>query len=222
MLQASEEGCTIDLKLAPAKSEVIHGKNGISQRGPLPANASHYYSISRAVSSGQITIGDENFDVSGLSWIDHEFGTSFLDEQQRGWDWFSIQLEDGRDLMLFRIRRDDGSIDPRSSGTLIDSRGGQTHLEYSNFSLTPGNAWRSMESGAKYPTSWQVDFPEHALSLKVSAAFAEQELRTTDSAGITYWEGSITAEDIKDGRIRGRGYLEMTGYTGTGLGHMLR
>jgi len=222
VIQASEDNYAIDLKLAPAKAEVIHGENGISLRGPSPANASHYFSVSRAVSSGQIRIGNETFDVSGLSWMDHEFGTSFLDEQQTGWDWFSIQLEDGRDLMLFQIRRADGSIDPHSSGTLIDSHGKPTHLSYSDFSLEPGDLWRSPKSGATYPVSWRIDLSEYGLRLNVAAAFTDQELRDNDTTGITYWEGSIAAEDLEDRKIRGRGYLEMTGYTGIGMGKMLR
>jgi predicted secreted hydrolase len=221
-IQASEGSYSIDLQLAAAKPEVIHGENGISQRGPSSANASHYFSISRAVSSGQITVGDERFDVSGLSWIDHEFGTSFLDEQQTGWDWFSIQLEDGRDLMLFQIRRADGSIDPRSSGTLIDSSGMPTHLSFADFSLVPGDIWRSPKSGAAYPVAWRIDLFGYGLRLNVAAALADQELRDNESTSITYWEGSITAEDINDRKIRGRGYLEMTGYTGVSMGSMLR
>src|SRR5215471_13076775 len=142
----------------------------------------------------------------GLSWFDHEFGTSFLDEQQKGWDWFSIQLEDGRELMLFRIRLSDGSIDPHSSGTLIDSNGRQTHLNYSDFSLIPGKLWRS-PSGASYPVTWNVDVPQYSLRINVTVALADQELRTNDSSGVTYWEGSITAEDSENGRMRGRGYL---------------
>lgn len=221
-IQASEESCTINLKLAYAKPEVIHGENGISQRGPSPANASHYLSVSRAVSSGQLRIGDETFDVSGLSWIDHEFGTSFLDEQQTGWDWFSIQLEDGRDLMLFQIRRQDGTIDPCSSGTLIDSRGNPKHLKYSDFSLVPGSVWRSPKSGATYPVDWEIDLVSQGLRLNVVAAFTDQELRDNDITRITYWEGSIVVEDIADRKIRGRGYLEMTGYAGASMGRMLR
>src|SRR6185295_10313916 len=118
------------LKLAPSKPEVVHGENGISQKGSTAGNASHYYSLTRLESSGLINLDGESFEVSGLSWMDHEFGTSFLDDQQTGWDWFSIHLEDGRDLMLFKIRRRDGSIDSRSSGTLIDAAGKTIHLTF--------------------------------------------------------------------------------------------
>lgn len=222
MLQAAENRYALDINLEPTKDEVIHGENGVSRRGPSSANASHYYSVSRARSSGEITVEGERFDVVGLSWIDHEFGTSFLDEKQTGWDWFSIQLEDGRDLMLFQIRREDGSIDPHSSATLIDMSGKPTHLAIADFSLEPGDFWQSPRSGARYPVGWRVSLPRYDLQLTITAAFEDQELRTPESTGVTYWEGSIIARDTKNGSIRGRGYLEMTGYTGKSMGSILR
>ena len=222
-LQATEEGYSIDLKLPPSKREVIHGNNGISQKGPSPGNASHYYSLSRAESSGQLSVAGETFEVTGQSWMDHEFGTSFLDEEQVGWDWFSIQLEDGRDLMLFEIRRRDGSIDPRSSGTMIEATGGPTHLSYEDFSLVPAKTWRSPNSGASYPIAWKIELPRYGLRLNVTAAFEDQELRTPESTRVTYWEGSVEIEgSAEDKKIRGRGYLEMTGYAGQNMGAMLR
>jgi predicted secreted hydrolase len=222
-LRANDEGFSLDLTLAPSKSEVIHGTNGISQKGPSAGNASHYYSLTRLDSSGRIVVDGEAFEVAGLSWMDHEFGTSFLDDSQIGWDWFSIQLEDGRDLMLFQIRRQDGSIDPVSSGTLIEAGGPPVHLNDDDFSLDPGQIWRSPESGASYPTAWKIDLPRHGLRMDVAAAFENQELRTPESTGVTYWEGSVNIAGLSGAsKIRGRGYLEMTGYAGASMGAMLR
>lgn len=222
-LRASEEGFSLDLKLTPSKSEVVHGENGISQKGASAGNASHYYSVTRLESFGKILIDGETLDVSGQSWMDHEFGTSFLEEQQVGWDWFSIQLEDGRELMLFQIRRRDGSIDSRSSGTLIEADGGAIHLGNDDFSLVPGQPWRSPESGASYPTSWEIDLKRHGLLLRVTAAFEGQELRAHESTGVTYWEGSVAIEGLhRQQKIRGLGYLEMTGYAGESMGVVLR
>ena len=222
-LHAIEEDFSLDLALTPSKREVIQGENGISQRGPSADNASHYYSLTRLESSGRVVVDGESFEVTGLSWMDHEFGTSFLDGEQVGWDWFSIQLEDGRDLMLFEIRRRDGSIDPRSSGTLIEADGHPTHLGFEDFSLVAGELWRSSKSGANYPIGWRVEVPRYGLRLNVTAAFEDQELRTEESTGVTYWEGSVATDgasgDTKGNR--GRGYLEMTGYAGKSLGAML-
>lgn len=221
-LGASEEGVSLDLILAPSKTEIFHGEKSISQKGASAGNASHYYSLTRLESSGKIVLDGESFDVAGLSWMDHEFGTSFLEDQQVGWDWFSVQLEDGRDLMLFQIRRSDGSIDPRSSGTLIDADGSSLHLNYKEFSLVPGQQWRSSKSGASYPTEWEIELKRYGLRLKVTAAFDDQELRTPESTGVTYWEGSVSIEgESRDKRIRGRGYLEMTGYSGESMGTIL-
>ena len=222
-LFAKEEDCDINLTLAPLKSEVIHGIDGISQKGPSAGNASHYYSLSRLDTSGQIVVGGESFEVTGLSWMDHEFGTSFLDDEQIGWNWFSLQLEDGRDLMLFEIRRQDGSVDSRSSGTLIESDGAPIHLGHEEFSLLPLQKWRSAASGATYPIGWAVEVPRFGLHLDVTATVEDQELRTPESTGVTYWEGSVTTQGkLGDKKVRGRGYLEMTGYTDQGIGEVLR
>jgi predicted secreted hydrolase len=222
LLNASEQDCAINLRLAPAKPEVIHGENGISQKGESAGNASHYYSLTRLVTTGQLKVGGETFDVTGLSWMDHEFGTSFLESEATGWDWFSIQLDDGRELMLFEIRRRDGSIDPRSSGTLIDGDGRATHIGFGEFALTPSERWRSPASGAEYPTAWAIEMPRFGLRLAARAAFADQELRTEESTGVTYWEGSINIEGTGESKpISGRGYLEMTGYAGQNMGAIL-
>jgi predicted secreted hydrolase len=222
LLMARDGDYQLDLRLAPAKPEVIHGENGISQKGTLAGNASHYYSLTRLQTSGRIVIGGESFEVNGLSWMDHEFGTSFLEEDQVGWDWFSIELDDGRDLMMFQIRRRDGSIDPRSSGTLIDAGGRATRIPFEDFALSPGNVRSPTESGAAYPTAWTIDLPRYDLRLSVTAAFDDQELRTTDSTGVNYWEGSVRVEGAAGGeKVKGRGYLEMTGYAGQSMGAIL-
>jgi predicted secreted hydrolase len=223
VLSASDEDYKIDLRLTPAKPEVIHGENGISQKGPSAGNASHYYSLTRLETVGRLTVGGETLAVTGLSWMDHEFGTSFLEEEETGWDWFSIQLDDGRELMLFEIRRRDGQIDPRSSGTLIDRDGRATAVRFGEFTLASGDVWRSPASHAEYPTAWALDMPRWQMKLEARAAFADQELRTTESTGVTYWEGSINVTGTADGKaVSGRGYLEMTGYAGQNMGTILR
>ncbi|HKQ07383.1 MAG TPA: lipocalin-like domain-containing protein [Blastocatellia bacterium] len=222
-LSASDGDYKIDLRLTTARPEVIHGEDGISQKGPSAGNASHYYSLTRLATTGQMTVGGEAFEVEGLSWMDHEFGTSFLEAEATGWDWFSIQLDDGRELMLFEIRRRDGQIDPRSSGTLIDRDGRTTHLRFGEFTLAASDVWRSPASQAEYPTAWTIELPRFQLHLETRAAFAEQELRTTESTGVTYWEGSINIIGTADGQpVTGRGYLEMTGYAGQNMGAILK
>jgi predicted secreted hydrolase len=218
LLKADNGDYQLDLRLSTDKSEVIHGENGISQKGALAGNASHYVSLTRLRSTGNITVGGETFAVTGLSWMDHEFGTSFLEENQTGWDWFSIQLDDNRELMMFQIRHADGSIDSRSSGTLIEADGRAIHIPFGEFNLKPtGVNWRSEASGATYPIEWLIELPRFDLRLKVKATFDNQELRTTESTAVTYWEGSVDVEGA-NGERKGRGYLEMTGYSGQNMG----
>jgi predicted secreted hydrolase len=223
VLKARDGDLAVDLRLRPQKPVVIHGENGISQKGPGVGNASHYYSISRLLAEGVITAGGQRFAVRGLSWMDHEFGTSMLEPGEVGWDWFSIQLDDGRDVMIFQIRHADGSIDPHSSGTIIDASGRATHIPFGQFSLTPGQRWHSAASGASYPIDWVLEVPAYDLHLLIDARAPDQELRTADSAGITYWEGSVAVSPGAGGaNARGLGYLEMTGYADSGIPEALR
>jgi predicted secreted hydrolase len=220
VLDAATKAVAIDLRLAEGKPPVVNGVNGISQKGARPGNASHYYSLTRMPTQGTIAIDGERFDVSGESWMDHEFGTSFLEPEQQGWDWLSIQLADGRDLMLYQLRRGDGSRDPRSSGTLVDARGGATHLAAADFRMTPAATTFRAPSGAVYPIRWSVVIPRHQLALEVTTPLSNQELSTKNS-GVSYWEGLIDVTATSGGRaVAGRGYLEMTGYRGS-LGRVL-
>ncbi|HKV40295.1 MAG TPA: lipocalin-like domain-containing protein [Blastocatellia bacterium] len=222
VLSAADGGYSLDLRLKPLKPETINGENGLSRKGPAPGNASHYYSITRLATRGTLVLGGERFQVTGLSWMDHEFGTSFLEPGQTGWDWFSIQMDDGRDLMLFEIRRANGAMDTYSSGTITAADGAASRVDSGQFSLAPGDRWRSPASGAFYPISWSIEIPGHALKLEAKAAFPDQELRTTESTGVTYWEGSIEVTgQAAGGPVHGRGYLEMTGYAGPGIAGLL-
>ena len=210
----------VDLVLDEGKAPAINGVNGISQKGAQTGNASHYYSLTRMPTRGSLMIDEERFDIRGESWMDHEFGTSFLEREQQGWDWLSLQLSDGRELMLYQLRRGDGTRDPRSSGTLTDAQGRTTHLAERDFTMAKtGTTFRS-SSGAVYPTGWSISVPGAGLSLSVTTLLANQEL-VTPAAGIAYWEGLVDAIGTAGGgSIAGRGYLEMTGYKGS-LGRVM-
>lgn len=221
LLKAASPQAAIDLTLDEGKAPVIHGVNGISQKGALAGNASHYYSLTRMPTRGTITVDGERFEVTGDSWMDHEFGTSFLEPGQRGWDWLSLQLSDGRELMLYQLRRDDGSIDPRSSGTLVGRDGKAKHLDVTAFTLTPGRATFTSKNGAVYPIEWTVTIASEQLDLKVTTPLNDQELALQRSTGVAYWEGAIDIAGSAAGQaVSGSGYLEMTGYFGS-LGRVL-
>jgi predicted secreted hydrolase len=221
LLRADSPQAAINLTVDPGKPPAINGINGISQKGAQAGNASHYYSMTRMPTRGSIRVDGEEFEVEGDSWMDHEFGTSFLEPGQRGWDWFAIQMSDGRELMLYQLRRADGSRDPRSSGTLVDRDGKTTHLANADFMLAPGRAQFTSNNGAVYPIEWRVSVPSQRLELTVTTPLADQELSLEKSTGIAYWEGMIDVAGTSAGRqVAGAGYLEMTGYHGS-LGRVL-
>ncbi len=223
LLRARDGDVAIDLSLAPGKPVVLHGREGYSQKGSATGNASHYYSLTRMPTRGTITLGQTVFQVRGDSWMDHEFGSSFLEPGQQGWDWFSIQLDDRSELMLFQIRRTDGARDAHASGTVVAPDGRTRALSASEFTLVAGERWTSPTSGASYPISWRIAVPGLRLDLQARAAMAGQELHTAASTGVTYWEGAIDLSGTRDGRpLHGRGYLEMTGYTGAPMSDVLR
>ncbi len=202
----------VSLVLQEGKPPAINGIDGISQKGAQAGNASHYYSLTRMPTRGTLTIDGERFEVSGESWMDHEFGTSFLEPEQQGWDWLSLQLDDGRELMLYQLRRSDGTRDPRSSGTLVDVRGRATTLSARDFSLKPAGATFRGPSGATYPLAWDITVPGASLALRATTPLPDQEL-VTEGAGIAYWEGLVDVAGTAAGQpVSGRGYLEMTGY----------
>lgn len=218
-LRALDAEIGLDLELEEGKPPVAHGARGVSQKGATPGNASHYYSLTRMPTRGTLLIDGQRIPVEGASWMDHEFGTSFLEKGQMGWDWLSIQLDDGTDLMLYQFRRVDGARDPHSQATLIQADGSSSPLPPDQFTLEPGKTWRSAVSGATYPIEWRVKIPARQIDLTVRASIEDQELRTAQSTGVNYWEGSIDVTGTHLARpVRGRGYLEMTGYAGAAMG----
>lgn len=218
-LRAADADVAIDLRLSPQKPPVLHGNAGLSQKGASPGNASHYYSFTRLATQGQVRIENETFKVTGGSWMDHEFSTSFLEPGQLGWDWMAIQLDSGEDLMLYRMRRTDGTTDPYSSGSLISQSGACRHLAATDYTMTPLETWKSPHTGALYPLRWRVEIPSLNYDLEITPAFDSQEMTTAETTGISYWEGAIDVRGTgPQAQVRGRGYMELTGYVGQGLG----
>ncbi|HJN46069.1 MAG: carotenoid 1,2-hydratase [Acidobacteria bacterium] len=213
----------VDLSLEPGKGPTAHGREGLSQKGDETGNASYYYSMTRMPTTGRLVVDGEEVEVSGASWMDHEFGTSFLEAGQVGWDWFSLQLDDGTDIMFFQLRRDDGNRDPHSAGTWVEADGTATPIGVEMATLTPGRTWVSPTSDAVYPIEWRIALPERDARLEIAAVVDAQELDTDASTGVTYWEGAVTVTgQVGDRTVTGRGYLEMTGYAGRPMSEMFR
>jgi predicted secreted hydrolase len=213
-LQAVADHFGIRLQLHPEKPPIVHGENGVSQKAKGAGRASYYISVTRLATKGEIELNGKPFEVSGLAWMDHEFFTHELLPNQVGWDWLSLQLQDNTELMLFHIRRNDGSIDPFSAGTYIDERGKSTHLRASDFSLQPlGETWNSPNTKAIYPIHWRITVPKFGLELEAKTPLAAQELPGTTRLVPAYWEGAIAIDGRRgNSALDGAGYLEMTGY----------
>jgi predicted secreted hydrolase len=214
-LTALADSFVLSLSLHSQKPQVAHGVNGVSQKSAGTGRASHYFSETRLAASGSLTFYARQYSVTGLAWMDHEFFTHQLEASQVGWDWFSIQLDDNSELMLFQIRRRDGSIDPFSAGTFVDPRGNTRHLRATDFQLTPAASaiWTSPHTRAHYPVQWQIRVPCLDLTLALSTALPSQELVATSNVAPSYWEGAVLLQGKKNSAdVAGSGYLEMTGY----------
>jgi predicted secreted hydrolase len=207
-------GLALDLELEPRKPLVRHGADGTSRKGGEEGNASAYLSWTRLATRGTIAVGGRRFEVRGEAWFDHEWGTSQLGAGVVGWDWFALRLADGRDLMLYQLRRADGRPAPFSAGTVVAADGSGRALAAADFTVTPLATWRSPASGAVYPAAWRVAVPSAALELEVRPRLAAAELRAERSTATTYWEGPVAVT----GALAGEGYVELTGYAGTMAG----
>ena len=207
---------SLDLELHSAKPVVFHGAEGVSQKAAGPGRASHYYSFTRLLSKGSLSVEGEKFAVTGTSWYDHEWATNQLTADQVGWDWFSLQFDDGSELMLFQIRTKEGGRDPFSGGTYVRADGSSVAVRNEDFVLTPGRTWQSKSTSATYPVEWNLKIVKLDLDIDIAARLDTQELVL---APISYWEGSIRAVGKHSGKpVSGLGYLEMTGYAGPIVG----
>lgn len=209
-VQAREPGqAALALTLQAGRGPVLQGEAGLSRKGPEPGNASYYYSFTRLPTAGRLTIGDRTFEVTGTSWLDREWSTSALGAALAGWDWLALHLSDGRDLMVYRLRRKDGGAAAESQATIIERDGSTRVFGGGAFRLTEESAWISPHTGARYPTAVRVEIPAAELSLETRPLLADQELLLS----IRYWEGAVTAQGRVNGvAVSGSGYLELTGY----------
>lgn len=209
------DSMALSLIATPQKPTVLQGNNGYSQKGADPRNASMYYSIPRLGVVGVLTVDGKPLEVEGTAWMDHEFGTTQLSPDQIGWDWFALQLTNGEEVMLYGIRRPDGSYDPHAIGAYIQANGARVQLAPSQYTVQVLDHWTSPASKAAYPAKWHITIPTQGLDVTVTPYVADQELRTKNSTRVTYWEGAVKVEGTKGGAaIAGEGYVELTGYAG--------
>jgi predicted secreted hydrolase len=207
-IEARQDDIGISLSLTPLKAPVLNGTGGLSQKSAEVGNASYYYSVPRLHTEGTLSVAGDVVAVSGLSWLDREWGSSGLAACQQGWDWFALQLADGSDLMFYQLRRKDGTADRWSAGTWSPAHGEPVHLAQHEVTIEVRDFWDS-PLGGRYPMAWTLRVPVLGLDLRVDPALKAQELATT----VRYWEGAVDVTGQRNGQpVRGRGYVELTGY----------
>jgi predicted secreted hydrolase len=205
------ERIAIALELSPKKRAVMHGENGLSIKGPEPGNASAYMSWTRLDTRGAIEIDGRTLRVKGESWFDHEWGSSQLGAQVVGWDWFGLRLDDGRELMLYRLRRADGSAIEQSSATLVETDGTARHVKASDIELRALQTWKSPRTKVEYPARWKLVIASLAIDVEIAPRVADCEIEALESTATIYWEGPVAVR----GSVSGGGYGELTGYAGS-------
>jgi predicted secreted hydrolase len=208
-LRATQDAVAIDLTLEGGKPVVAQGDRGLSQKSAEPGNASYYYSLTRMPTRGTVRVGGESFEVSGLSWMDREWSTSALAQNIAGWDWFALQLADGRDVMYYQLRETSGGAAPFSSGAIIGADGSTRRFGREDVRIDVLGTWQSGRSGGLYPSGWRFQIPSAALDLQITPYIQDQEL----PLATIYWEGASKIGGTTDGRpASGSGYVELTGY----------
>ena len=199
----------LELNLMDLKGPVLQGDQGYSRKGEDPGNASYYYSLTRLQTTGKLELNGQTFELHGNSWMDHEYSTSALSANQVGWDWFSIQLDNNQELMLFQLRKADGSIDTFSTAALIQADGSITRFSAQDFKIQALATWHSPRSGGEYPARWQIDIPAAGIALTLTPVLADQEM----DLRYRYWEGAVDIQGTVGSQVvAGVGYVELTGY----------
>jgi predicted secreted hydrolase len=199
----------IDLELTGLERIVAQGNNGLDPKGPEPGNASYYFSAPRLSVSGEIQLADTAIAVEGTAWMDREWSTSALSPDIEGWEWFALQLDDGRDLMFYRLRRFDGTTSEFSGGSIASPGGSVRRLDAASIELSVAREWTSERTGVRYPVAWNVALPALDLELTVRPRLDDQEV----DLSVRYWEGAVTVAGSAGGEpLGGVGYLELAGY----------
>lgn len=207
-LEASDENVSIDLVLNSEKSIVLNGDGGYARKGSGPGEASYYYSMTRMPTTGMVSVEGRSHSVSGLSWLDREWSSAQLSEEHVGWDWFALQLSDGRDIMYYQLRPRDGVGNGFDLGTLVAADGSYSPLGAADVSIQVLDHWEN-PLGGTYPSRWRFRIPSEGLDIEVVPYMSDQELDTV----VRYWEGAVRIEGTANGNpVEGSGYVELTGY----------
>ncbi len=206
-LEIETDAFSLDLELNALRPPVLQGDRGLSRKSAEPGNASYYYSIPRLETQGELSVEGRRYRVQGLSWLDREWSTSALGPDQAGWDWFSMHLDNGTDIMFYHLRRRDGRPDPHNRGSAQLSDGTHVDLLPEEVELRPLKWWESKD-GRRYPIAWEFYAQRLPRRIRVQALIPDQQM----DLSVRYWEGAVELLDSGDSSHLGYGYLEMTGY----------
>lgn len=202
-------GFALELQLDAPEPPLLQGDAGLSRKGPDPAQFSRYYSRPQLATRAALTLDGQRLALTGRAWLDHEWSNSVLGAAV-GWDWLGINLDDGRALTLFQLRRKDGRRD-WAGGSLRTPGQADRSFEPDEVEMTPTRHWASPATGTRWPVEWRLKSP--AGEMRLAAAFDAQEINASHSSGLVYWEGAARLFD-RENRPLGAGYLELTGYAG--------
>jgi len=215
VLKVNAGDFAFELNFKPAKPPVLHGDRGYSLKGSTPERASCYYSFTRLTGQGRISTSGKTVAVSGSAWMDHEFSTAVLEPGITGWDWFSLQLADQTEIMVFLLRTEKQALHAASSGTFVNAAGQTRHLNKNDFEIDVLDTWKSKHSQARYPSRWRLRIAPLSIDVTIKPTLSDQEMRTLGSTGVTYWEGSVSVAGKREEQpVKGQGYVELTGYAG--------
>lgn len=212
-LKAVTDDFSFELTAIPLKEPVLHGDTGYSLKGSTPERSSCYYSFTRLETRGMLTTNGKTFSVEGSAWMDHEFSSAPLEPGLAGWDWFSLQLSDNTELMIYLLREKDGGYSPASGGTFVETSGKAIHLSSKELHVEISDYWKSPHTGTKYPCRWNIRVPSLKLNLSLVSNLADQEMQSPETTRVTYWEGSVSVKgNVGERSVTGAGYVELTGY----------
>lgn len=198
---------TLDLAFRATQPILLQGEQGISRKGPSPAQASFYYSRPQLEVTGKLGFDGKAPTVRGVAWLDHEWSSEYLAAQAQGWEWTGINFDDGSALMAFRIRDHAGETF-WAGGSYRDAEGNQRTFAPHEVKFESLRRWRSPRTAIEYPVA--VRITTSVQSVVLEPLFDDQELDARATVGTVYWEGAARA--LQDGIAKGRGYLELTGY----------
>lgn len=211
-LEASVDDYEFTLRIMPTKPPVLHAHDGYIQYDD--DSWSYYYSRTRNEVSGTFTKNDLSRSVTGTAWFDHQWGAinTFRDG---GWDWFSIQLDNDTEIMAYVLYHGDRSVE-QVDVTIVAADGTVSWLGAGDIQIVATSQWTSPRTGITWPSGWELAIPSQQIAITLTPVLADQELDTTTTTGVIYWEGEVAVEGaMANAPVSGAGYVELTGYDAT-------